>query len=110
MIRIRLSDQDARRLEDEYRRAKDLAYRDRLQIVRLASRDRTHQVIAADLGIAPRTVRRWLNRYLELGLTGLRSRRPRLRSRPSWPRRSAAGSSRGRSSRAWTGPAGPMPS
>ena len=75
MIRIRLSDQDAQRLEDEYRRANDTAYRDRLQIVRLASRDRPHQEIAADLGIAPRTVQRWLNRYLELGLAGLRPRK-----------------------------------
>ncbi|MDB5348934.1 MAG: uncharacterized protein JWN86_181 [Planctomycetota bacterium] len=74
MIRIRLSDQDAHRLEDEYRRAKDTAYRDRLQVVRLASRDRPHREVAADLGIAPRTVRRWLNRYLELGLAGLRPR------------------------------------
>jgi transposase len=74
-IRIRLSDQDARRLEDEYRRAKDTAYRDRLRIIRLASRDRPHQDIAADLGIAPRTVQRWLNRYLEHGLAGRRPRK-----------------------------------
>jgi transposase len=75
MIRIRLSDQDTRRLEDEYRQAKDAAYRDRLQIVRLASRDRPHKDIAADLGIAVRTVPRWLNRYLEHGLAGLRPRK-----------------------------------
>jgi len=75
MIRIRLSDQDARRLADEYRQAKDTAYRDRLQIIRLASRDRPHQDIADDLGITPRTVQRWLNRYLEHGLAGLRPRK-----------------------------------
>jgi transposase len=75
MIRIRLSDQDARRLEAEYRQAKDTTYRDRLQIVRLASRDRPHQDIAADLGIAPRSVQRWLNRYLEHGFAGLRPRK-----------------------------------
>ncbi len=38
-------------------------------------RGRKHQEIAADLGITPRAVRRWLNRYLELGLAGLRSRK-----------------------------------
>jgi transposase len=75
MIRISLSEQDARRLEDEYRQAKDTTYRDRLQIIRLASRDRPHRDIAADLGIALRTVQRWLNRYLEHGLAGLRSRK-----------------------------------
>jgi transposase len=75
MIRIRLSDPDAQRLDDEYRQAKDTTYRDRLQIIRLASRDRPHQDIAADLGIAPRTVRRWLNRYLEHSLAGLRPRK-----------------------------------
>jgi transposase len=75
MIRIRLSDHDAQQLEDEFRRAQDMTYRDRLQIVRLASRDRPHRGIAADLGITPRTVQRWLNRYLEHGLAGLRTRK-----------------------------------
>jgi transposase len=74
MIRIRLSDHDARRLDAEYRQAKEAAYRDHLQIVRLASRDRPHREIAVDLGITPRTVQRWLNRYLEHGLAGLRAR------------------------------------
>jgi transposase len=63
------------RLEDEYRRSKDAAHRDRLQIVRLAARDRPHHQIADDLGITTRTVQRWLNRYLEHGLTGLRLRK-----------------------------------
>jgi transposase len=75
MIRIRLSDRDAQQLEDEFRRAKDMTYRDRLQIVRLASRDRPHRGIATDLGITPRTVQRWLNRYLEHGLAGLLTRK-----------------------------------
>jgi transposase len=75
MIRIRLSDPDARRLDEEYRQATDTAYRDRLQIVRLAARDRPHQGIASDQGIASRTVQRWLNRYLEHGLAGLRPRK-----------------------------------
>ena len=75
MIRIRLSETDAQLLEDEYRRCKDAAHRDRLQIIRLAARDRPHQQIADDLGITPRTVQRWLNRYLEHGLAGLRPRK-----------------------------------
>jgi transposase len=75
MIRIRISEPDARLLDDEYRRSKDAAHRDRLQIVRLAARDRPHHQIAADLGITTRTVQRWLNRYLEHGLAGLRLRK-----------------------------------
>jgi transposase len=75
MIRIQLSEPDARSLEDEYRRCKDAAYRDRLQIVRLAARDRPRQQIADDLGITTRTVQRWLNRYLEHGLAGLLPRK-----------------------------------
>jgi transposase len=71
MIRIRLSESDAQLLEDEYRRAKGVVHRDRLQIVRLAARDRPHQRIADDLGITTRSVQRWLNRYLEHGLAGL---------------------------------------
>ena len=71
MIRICLSDQDSRRLEAEFRRAKDATHRDRLPIVRLAARGRPHKDIAADLGLATRTVQRWLNRYTEHGLAGL---------------------------------------
>src|SRR5262249_32577239 len=75
MIRIRLSEPDARLLEDEYRGSKVAGHRDRLQIVRLAAKDRPHHQIAEDLGITTRTVQRWLNRYLEHGLAGLQPRR-----------------------------------
>ena len=54
-----------------------LEYRDRIQIVRLASHDRPHQEIAGDLAIASRTVQRWLNAYLDKGLDGLRPRKAR---------------------------------
>jgi transposase len=77
MIRIRLSEPDARLLEGEYRRCKDAAHRDRLQIVRLATRDRPHQQIAEDLGITTRTVQPRLNRYMEHGLAGLLPRKAR---------------------------------
>src|SRR3954449_7907587 len=58
-------------LERASRQATDRKHLDRLQIVRLAHRGRRHQDIAADLGITPRTVQRWLNAYLEGGLDGL---------------------------------------
>src|SRR5206468_2802626 len=53
----------------------DCTLRDRLQIVLMAQRSRPHQQIAADLGVNPRTVQRWLNAYLERGIDGLRPRR-----------------------------------
>ena len=75
MIRIRLPQDEAQRLDQVFRQETDPKFRDRLQIVRLASRDRPHQQIAADLAITPRTVQRWLNAYLDKGLDGLRPRK-----------------------------------
>jgi len=71
MIRIQLTDAEAEGLERAFRQATDRKHLDRLQIVRLAHRGRRHQDIAADLGITPRTVQRWLNAYLGGGLDGL---------------------------------------
>ncbi len=86
MIRIQLTDIEAQRLEQAFRQATDRKLLDRLQIVRLAHRDRRHKDIASDLGITPRTVRRWLNAYLGHGLDGLRPRKakgnaPAIRAR-----------------------------
>ncbi len=75
MIRIRLPQQEAQRLDQAFRQETDPQFRDRIQIVRLASRDRPHNEIARDLAVTPRTVQRWLNAYLERGLDGLRPRK-----------------------------------
>lgn len=75
MIRIRLPQEESWRLDQAFREEADCKYRDRIQIVRLAARDRPHKDIAADLAITPRTVQRWLNAYLERGLDGLRPRK-----------------------------------
>jgi transposase len=75
VIRIHLPEAEVQALELAFRQATDHKLRDRLQIVRLGSRGRPHQDIASDLGITPRTVQRWLNRYLEAGLAGLRPRK-----------------------------------
>jgi len=77
VIRIRLTDAEARRLEQAFLQATDRKLRDRLQIIRLAHRGRPHQDIAADLGITPRTVQRWLNAYLDGGIGALRPRKAR---------------------------------
>src|SRR5262249_27997097 len=68
MIRVSLSDQDARRLEDEYRRAQQPTSRQPLHNIPLAPPRRPPPQV-------PPTVQRWLNRYLEHGLAGLRSRK-----------------------------------
>ncbi len=77
MIHIRLPEGEAQRLEQAFRQETHPKFRDRIQIVRLAHRDRPHQQIAQDLAITPRTVQRWLNAYLEQGLDGLRPRQAR---------------------------------
>jgi transposase len=74
VIRIKLPEAEAQRLELAFRQAADRKCRDRFQIIRLAGRGRPHRQIAADLGITPRTVQRWLNAYLDRGLDGLRPR------------------------------------
>ena len=79
MIRICLPPAEAERLDHAFRHETDPKYRDRLQIVRLASRGRPHQDIAHDLACTPRSVQRWLNAYLERGLDGLRPRKAKGR-------------------------------
>jgi len=75
VIRIRLPQEESQRLDQAYREETDRKFRDRIQIVRLASRDRPHKEIAEHLAVTPRTVQRWLNAYLEGGLDGLRPRK-----------------------------------
>src|SRR4051794_39434246 len=71
MIRIRLPQAEADRLEGFFRSTPDRKLRDRLQIVLLAHRGRPRKDIAADLGIHRIGVTRWLNAYCESGLQGL---------------------------------------
>jgi transposase len=75
MIRISLPADELRPLQHRFRSTADRTLRDRIQIILMAQRGRPHQQIAADLGITPRTVQRWLNAYLERGTDGLRPRR-----------------------------------
>jgi transposase len=76
LIRIHLSAPQLRSLEQAFRLTDDRQLRDRCQIVLLAHRGRPHKDIAADLGVTPRTVQRWLNADLDLGLDGPRPRKP----------------------------------
>jgi transposase len=74
MIRVQLPDADVGRLGEAARTA-DATFRDRARILLMAHRGRPHQGIAADLGVTPRTVQRWLNADLAGGLDGLRPRK-----------------------------------
>ena len=75
MIRIRLSDPEALRLENDFRSATDPKLRDRLNAVRLAHKGYAHKDIADQLGLSTRSVQRWLNAYLERGTEGLAPRK-----------------------------------
>jgi transposase len=75
LIHIHLSAPQLASLEHAFRTPADRKLRDRAQIVLLAHRGRPHQDIAADLGVTPRTVQRWLNAFLDRGLDGLRPRK-----------------------------------
>jgi CRP-like cAMP-binding protein len=77
VIRIQLTDTEARRFEQAVLQATDRKLRDRLQIIRLAHRGRPHRDIAAELGLTPRTVQRWLNAYLDGGIGALKPRKAR---------------------------------
>ena len=71
MIHIHLPPAELERLEARFRSTGDRKLRDRLQIVLMAQRGRTHQDIAADLGVHRKTVTRWLNAFCDGGLTAL---------------------------------------
>jgi transposase len=75
MIRIQLSEREARELEAAFRSTQDRKHRDRLQIVLLAHQGRPRQDIASDLRVNRRSVQRWLNAYCEKGLAGLLPRK-----------------------------------
>ena len=75
MIRISLPAAHGQQLQRLFRTTDDRALRDRIQIMLMAQRGRPPQAIAADLGVSPRTVQRWLNAYLERGTDGLRPRK-----------------------------------
>jgi transposase len=75
VIRIQLPPVEVERLRSEFRATDDRKFRDRLQIVLMAHKGRRHKDIAADLAVNRKTVQRWLNAYLEFGLTGLAPRK-----------------------------------
>jgi transposase len=71
MIRVVLSDRQLEELEAMFAAAGDVRLRNRAQIVLMAHRGRPRGQIAADVGVATRTVQRWLNAYCEGGAAAL---------------------------------------
>ena len=105
MIRIQLSEIEVQELEEQFRQATDRKLRDRLQIVRWPTgAGRTD--IAADLGLTPRTVQRWLNAYWSTASPGSVPGRPRGPTRGSPPAMAERGPPLGhrRAGRARAGP------
>ena len=71
MIKVTLSDFEWCRLEHTFKTTPNTRLRERCQAVLMAARGRRHHHIAADLGISPRTLQRWLQAYQTHGLGGL---------------------------------------
>jgi transposase len=82
MMKITLSEQERRQLEDVFKTTSDARRRTRCQAVLMAHRGRRHRHIAEDLGVHVRTLQRWLRAYQDTRLAGLTLRwRPGRRAR-----------------------------
>jgi transposase len=82
MIKISLSEQERRQLEDIFKTTAEGRLRTRCQAILMAHRGRQHRHIAEDLGVTVRTLQRWLRAYQDKRLAGLRLRwRPGQRAR-----------------------------
>ena len=80
-IKIELTDDQRKELENGYRNGKSHAFRTRCQMVLLKSEGRKSQDIADFLGFCQQAVNNWLNRYKQAGVDGLKVKEGR--GRPS---------------------------
>lgn len=71
IIKIELSDDLRKELENGYRNGKSHAFRTRCQMVLLKSEGRKSQEIADFLGFCQQAVNFWLHRYKREGINGL---------------------------------------
>lgn len=71
VIKIELSDNLRKELENGYRNGKSHAFRQRCQMVLLKSERRKSQEIADFLGFCQQAVNFWLHRYKREGIDGL---------------------------------------
>lgn len=80
-IKVELSDDQRKELENGYRNGKTHAFRLRCQMVLLKSEGRKSQDIADFLGFCQQAVNNWLKRYQTSGINGLLVKKGR--GRPS---------------------------
>jgi len=78
-IKVELTDDQRKELENGYRNGKSHAFRIRCQMVLLKSEGRKSQDIADFLGFCQQAVNNWLNRYKNEGIDGLRVKEGRGR-------------------------------
>jgi transposase len=71
IIKIKLSDNQRKELENGYRSGKSHAFRTRCQMVLLKSEGRKSEEIASFLGFCQQAVNNWLKRYKAEGINGL---------------------------------------
>jgi transposase len=71
VLRLELTLEEQTALEHTFKTTADPRWRDRCQAVLMARRGRQRKAIAQDLGVHRTTVRQWLNRYQQHGLSGL---------------------------------------
>lgn len=65
MIKVVLTKDEVVRLQEVFKRSPRRAVRDRAQAVLMAAEGRRRGQIARDLCVAPRTIQRWLNGWVE---------------------------------------------
>src|SRR5262252_3700331 len=83
MIKLTVSDQERRQLEDPCKTTTDRRWRGRGQAILMATRGRLPRHRAEDRGISVRTIQRWLpadhaKRVAGLKIRGVPGRRPRM--------------------------------
>jgi transposase len=74
MMKLTLSDEERRQLEDVFHTTTKARLRARCQAILMASRGRRHRHIAEDLGVSVRTIQRWLHAYQDHRFAGLKLR------------------------------------
>jgi len=73
VIHIRLSESQQDQLWSLFRQGQDRAARDRAQAILLLDKGYGRKEAAEAVGVDPRSVRRWVNKWAEAGADGLRS-------------------------------------
>jgi Homeodomain-like domain len=113
MMEGTLRDQERSQLKDVFQTTTDERWCVRCQAILMAHRGRRHRHIAEDLGVAVRTLQRWLRAYQAKRLAGLKLQgRPGRTAafQPPWRQKSWGGSYKGQPVVAWIGRIGPMQS